>query len=29
MYTDVEEFEADQPVAALLAGVTIRLNDLD
>jgi len=29
IYTDVEEFEADQPVAALLAGVTIRLNDLD
>ena len=25
MHTDVEEFEADQPVDALLAGVTIRL----
>ncbi len=28
-YTDVEEYEADQPVAALHAGVTIRLADLD
>ena len=28
-YTDVEEYEAHQPVAALLAGVTIRLDELD
>lgn len=28
-YIDVDEHEADQPVAALLAGVTIRLADLD
>lgn len=28
-YVEVAEFEAHQPVAALLAGVTIRLDDLD
>ncbi len=28
-YRDVDEFEAHQPVAALLAGVTIRLDELD
>lgn len=28
-YTDVEEYEAHQPVAALLAGVTIPLDELD
>ena len=28
-YAEVTEFEAHQPVAALLAGVTIRLDDLD
>ena len=28
-YAEVAEFEAHQPVAALLAGVTIRLDDLD
>ena len=28
-YTDVDEVEADQPVEALLAGVTVRLDQLD
>jgi len=28
-YTEIEEFEAHQPVTALLAGVTIRLDELD